>query len=74
MQKLTKAQAVILTGFTGTMVGDFSDFHKDVELRLGRPVYTHEFADPEFGEMINELYREDFLKISPHTLSEEYRS
>lgn len=26
---------------------DFSDFHKDMEALLGRPVWTHEFADVE---------------------------
>jgi hypothetical protein len=26
---------------------DFSDFHKAVEEALGRPVFTHEFADTE---------------------------
>ena len=32
---------------------DFSDFHKAVTEALGRPVYTHEFAKPEW--LIDEL-------------------
>lgn len=62
MQQLTKEQAIILTGFTGIgMVQNTSDFHEDVERRLGRPVFTHEFADPH-GE-IKEAYRADFEKL-----------
>lgn len=62
MQQLTKEQAIILTGFTGiVMVQNTSDFHEDVERRLGRPVFTHEFADPH-GE-IKEAYRADFEKL-----------
>ena len=62
MQQLTKEQAIILTGFTGiAMVQNTSDFHEDVERRLGRPVFTHEFADPH-GE-IKEAYRADFEKL-----------
>ena len=62
MQQLTKEQAIILTGFTGIlMVQNTSDFHEDVERRLGRPVFTHEFAD-RHGE-IKEAYRADFEKL-----------
>ena len=62
MQQLTKEQAIVLTGFTGIlMVQNTSDFHEDVERRLGRPVFTHEFADPH-GE-IKEAYRADFEKL-----------
>ena len=62
MQQLTKEQAIILTGFTGiAMVQNTSDFHEDVERRLGRPVFTHEFADPH--SEIKEAYRADFEKL-----------
>lgn len=61
MQKLTKEQAVVITGFTGIMSCNFSDFHADVERRMGRPVFTHEFAFNE--DEIRELYREDFLDM-----------
>ena len=61
--KLTKEQAIILTGFTGITCCKFSDFQGDVEKRLGYPVWTHEFADKEFSEKLQELYKEDFLKL-----------
>lgn len=61
MQKLTKEQAIVVTGFTGLMCCEFSDFHADVEQRMGRPVWTHEFAFN--ADEVKELYREDFLDM-----------
>lgn len=62
-QTLTKEQAIILTGFTGILCGSFSAFHEDVEKRLGRPVWTHEFAGEEFTAEVKEAYKEDFISI-----------
>ncbi len=65
-EKLTEDQAIILTGFTGILCcKNFSTFHKDVEQRLGRPVWTHEFAD--MRERLKELYRNDFLALIPES-------
>lgn len=64
MQKLTKEQAIVITGFTGIMIcKSFSDFHEDVEKRLGRPVFTHEFANKKLREKIKELYKSDFIEM-----------
>ncbi len=64
VQKLTKEQAIAITGFTGVMAcKSFSDFHEDVEKRLGRPVFTHEFANKKLTEEIEELYRADFMAM-----------
>ena len=67
MDKLTKEQAVVITAFTGQMVcRKFSDLHEDVEKRLGRPVFTHEFANKELWEKeIKPAYEEDFMWIIP---------
>lgn len=65
MQKLTIEQAVIIMGYTGTVIARFSDFHKDVEKRIGRPVFTHEFGNKDMEKQIKELYKEDFLKLMP---------
>lgn len=62
MQKLTKEQAIVITGFTGIMcTPSFSIFHEDAEKRLGRPVFTHEFAALD----LKDYYREDFLALVP---------
>lgn len=63
MQKLTKSQAAVITGFTGILVGSFSSFHEDVERRFGAPVWTHQF--PSLMEDIKELYRDDFMSMQP---------
>ena len=61
---LTKEQAIILTGFTGITCCKFSDLHEDVERRIGHPVWTHQFAVPEFVEKVKDLYRADFMRIT----------
>lgn len=64
--KLTKEQGLVVTGFTRKLsVSKFSDFHADVEKRLGRDVYTHEMASEEFWEQVNKVYRDDFLAMVP---------
>lgn len=66
MKKLTKEQALVITGFTGIMVcNSFSDFHEEVEKRMGRPVVTHEMGDKVLFDEIKELFREDFLNLVP---------
>lgn len=58
---ITKQHAIIITGYTGILACDFSDFHEDVEKRLGRPVYTHEFVALKAD--IKELYEKDFSDL-----------
>ena len=64
MKMLTKEQALVVTGYTGVTALPFGDFHGDVEQRLGHPVWTHQFADPEFMEKVKAAYREDFLRMA----------
>ena len=61
MTKLTKEQAIIIMGYTGVATCNFGDFHKDVEARLGCPIWTHQF--PKLMDEIKEEYKEDFLEI-----------
>ena len=52
-EKFTKHQAIVISGYTGFLAcSQFSDLHADVEKRLGQPVWTHQFADPEFKERV----------------------
>lgn len=69
IQKLTKEQAVIITGFTGILCGEFSDFHADVEKRLGRGVQTFEMGMKSFMTDIKRLYEADFIEMG--TVSKE---
>lgn len=64
MQKLTKEQGIVITGFTGIMACDFGYFHQDLEERMGRPVWTHELGDKALWENeIKPLYKDDFLAM-----------
>ena len=63
VQELTKEQAIIVSGFTGYAACAFGHLHEDVEKRLGRPVWTHEFANKEFAEEVRDVYRHDFLEM-----------
>ena len=52
--------------YTGVsmLIGDkFSIFHKYIEDILGRPIWTHELANPSIWEEIKEKSRKDFLDL-----------
>jgi hypothetical protein len=66
MKPLTKDQAIVMTGFTEISCIPFEEFQKDVEERLGRPVWTHEFASEKLWEEIKEVYRSDFEALVKH--------
>lgn len=59
----TKEQAIIVSGYTRFTACPFSLLHEDVEKRLGRAIWTHQFADEEIAEEIKQAYKEDFLKL-----------
>ncbi|WP_433912184.1 hypothetical protein ACP97I_16595 [Raoultella ornithinolytica] len=60
--RLTPEQAVIVTGYTGKLLGDVGEFYPDLEKRLGRKIVNSEL--PSIGqEKISELYSEDFLML-----------
>ena len=64
MQKLTKEQGIVITGYTGFLACKFDDFHEDVEKRMGRPVFTHEMGNRDFMEnTVREAYKKDFLEM-----------
>lgn len=61
--RLTREQAAIIGAFTGITVGPFSDIHGYAERALGRPVWTHEFADEALMEKLKAAARDDFMAI-----------
>lgn len=65
MEKLTTEQAAIISAYTGYLVGKFSDMHGYAEKKLGRPIWTHEFASHELTERLREVSRQDFVNLSP---------
>ena len=63
MQKFTKEQSSIITGYTGMVACNFYDFHEDVEKRFSSPVFTPEFGDREFLEKVKQMYKDDFVAM-----------
>ena len=60
---MTKQEKAIVSAYTGILMCDFSDVHEYIEKKLGRPVWTHEFADEGLNDEIREATREDFLSL-----------
>ena len=64
MKPLDLDQAVVISAYTGVICCNFSDMHEEVEKRLGRPVFTHEFASKElFDDQIKPAFKDDFLAL-----------
>jgi hypothetical protein len=63
MSRITKEQAAIIGCFTGTAMGPFSDVHKKAEELFGRPIFTHEFGQPDIWGELKEKVRPEFLAI-----------
>lgn len=61
--KLTKEQAAIVGAYTGYAAGPFSDIHEYAEGVLGRPIWTHEFANKSLAEKLREASKDDFISI-----------
>ena len=61
--KLTKEQAAILGAYTGVCCGSFADFQKYAQEKLGRPIWTHQFASKALWAELKEASKTDFLMI-----------
>jgi hypothetical protein len=62
--KLTKEQAAIVGAYTGFACGPFGDIHEYAEKVLGRPVWSHEFADEKLVEELKAAAKPDFIAIA----------
>lgn len=60
---LTKREAAIITIYTGVLIGEWSDAHRYAQELMGRPVWTHEFADSKMIEELRKRSRLDFVDI-----------
>lgn len=67
---MTKRECAIVSAYTGILCGDFNEFHKYIEEKLGRPVWTHEFANKELWKVIQELSKEDFCNLGKENKDE----
>jgi len=63
LPRLTKEQAAIIGAFTGVCMGPFGDIQEYAERKLGRPIWTHEFASEALSAELKEVARGDILSI-----------
>lgn len=62
---MTKQEAIILSAYTGyLLVDNFDDVHEFIEKLLGRPVWTHQLADPELQKEIREKCKPILPRVS----------
>lgn len=64
-QSLTTEQVITVSAFTGFLICDFSLLHEAIEKKLGRPVFTHELADPDTREEVKAAFMADFIALQP---------
>lgn len=67
---MTKHEAAVVSAYTGFLIGEFHDMHCYVEKLLGRPVWTHQFADPDFIEEVRVAAKPDWIEI--HEYIDDY--
>ena len=61
---MTRKEAILLSSYTGfLLVPDFSEVHKFCEDTLGRPIWTHEFADQDTQKEIQEKLRPRIMEL-----------
>ena len=63
---MTDREKAIVMAYTGTamLAGDnLGIFYEYLREILGRPVYTHELADPNMQALIEEKSKPDFLEL-----------
>ena len=61
---MTREEAILLSAYTGYLLApDFSQVHKFCEDTLGRPIWTHEFADRCLQKEIQEKLRPQIMEL-----------
>lgn len=64
---MTREEAILLSAYTGfLLVPNFSEVHKFCEDTLGRPIWTHEFADSCVQKEIQEKLRPQIMDLIQH--------
>lgn len=65
---------VIISAYTGVLMCDFSDMHKYIEEKLGRPVSIRELmSDLVIMEEIREVVKDDFMALCDPGLQIPFR-
>ena len=61
---MSREEAILLSAYKGFLLApDFSEVHKFCEDTLGRPIWTHEFADNDVQKKIQEKLRPQIVEL-----------
>ena len=61
---MTKQEAVLISAYTGYLLApDFSDVAEYCQKVLGRPIYTHEYADPDIQRELQDKLRPQIAEL-----------
>ena len=63
---MTLKEAILISAYTGYMLAPkeyFPNIHKLCQDALGRPIWTHEFADKEVQNAIQDKLRPQILEL-----------
>lgn len=60
---MTNQERIVVSAYTGYLMCDFNDVHKYIEEKLGRPLWTHELAEPGIQQEVHDAVKEDFLAL-----------
>ena len=61
---MTTKERIIVSAYTGYLLCPFQLVHGYIEKKLGRHVWTHEFADERLHKEIREKCRDDFIALA----------
>ena len=71
---MTDKEKAIVMAYTGIAMltgNKFDIFHRYIQEKLGRPIWTHELASKEIWAQIKEATKEDFKRLCRETTSDE---
>lgn len=60
---MTKEERLIVSAYTGILMTQFGEFHEFAEVKLGRPIWTHEFASEILMNKLKKSVEDDFLNL-----------
>ncbi len=60
---MTLKERLIVSAYTGVLMCDFDILHRYIMEVLGRPIWTHELANPDILEELKEKVKPEFLKL-----------
>ncbi len=61
---MNRREMAIVSAYTGILLGEFGDMHEYCEEIMGEPIFTHQFANKKFNELLKAKAKPDFLALA----------